>query len=112
MVEGFTPIRTLLLRVLRADGYDAVGAARAVRAVDRCRTEHFDLLVTGSEARGGAGVDIARAAREQNPNIAVLLMSASPEAPQGFDADDPRGGYLEKPVDIDQFSREVRRLLG
>lgn len=111
VVEDFGPGRTLAIRVLTAEGYDVVGAAGAVDALEWCRTEHFDLVVTETEVAGGSGAEVARGALAMNPQVAVLFVTGCPEFDPELDIAAERVGLLHVPVDIDELTGEVRRVL-
>ena len=61
--------------ILRTEGYHAVPATSAGQALDAFEREGFDLLVTDFRMPGMSGLELARAVRDRNPQIPIIVMS-------------------------------------
>ena len=78
LVEDDAPLRDVLARSLRADGYDVVEASKGGDAVLKWETRQapFDLLVTDMTMPGGmTGVELARRFRADVPGLRVIVIS-------------------------------------
>ncbi len=82
------------------------------RAAERLAAETFDLLITDVRMPGLTGVDLLRLARQHNPEICVLVLTAYPTVESAVEtmklgATD----YIVKPFLPDDLRATVRRLL-
>ena len=85
----------------------------AQEAIDRIRSEEFDLIVLDSWLPNGSGIDLCREVRKFNADIPIMFFSgdARPDAIR----DGMAAGanlYLTKPVTGDEFMAAVNKLTG
>jgi len=111
VVEDFVSFRSLVVRVLGSEGYEAVGAGTVSDATALCASEHFDLLITDYTVPGGTGTEIAREAFDAMPDLRVLFMSGGLESTLDLDVPGARTAFLQKPFDLDVLTAVVRELL-
>jgi two-component system, OmpR family, response regulator MprA len=112
VVDDDAPIRRMLDRALRAEGYDvatAVDGGDALAAVERSAP---DLVVLDVAMDGVDGLAVCRRLRAKGLSLPVLLLTARDAVPDrvaGLDAgaDD----YLVKPFATDELLARVRALL-
>ena len=106
----------LLLGTLRAsleatDGITVAGSAGSAEQA-RSVTAHYDVLLTDISLPGDDGVRLARTAKEQRPELGVLLLSAHafPSVLAHLDAFSGGWGYLLKDsvTDIEEVARAIR----
>lgn len=62
--------------VADADLGDAVVAASGARALEALASDHFDLMITDMRMPGMNGNELIRRARETDPSLPVIVMSA------------------------------------
>ena len=114
IVEDEPAIREIVRLHLSLAGFETeeVGDGRA--ALDRLRSERFDLVVLDVMLPGVDGVTLCRALRSVGPNqrAAVLMLTArdtEPEKVMGLEsgADD----YLTKPFGVREFMARVTAIL-
>jgi CheY-like chemotaxis protein len=80
VVEDHAPLCELLVRVLNGLGHETQGAISALEALDALENNRFDCIVTDYDLRDRmTGIDIARIAKEKDPNVRILLVSGTPE---------------------------------
>lgn len=101
LVDDSRVQRRILSLSLKRDGYDVIEAASGQEALDICRDDPPDLILSDWMMPGMSGLEFCRAFRElstENYGYFILLTSKSEktEVAQGFDAgaDD----FLTKPV--------------
>jgi len=92
-----------LLELLRKTGYSAAGALHLETASSLVRTIPFDLLVTSVRPGADTSLDLIRLAREQQPGMAVIAITAAHD--EAVEEECLRLGvtYLLKPVDMPPF---------
>lgn len=88
-------------------------AASGHEALDRLRSERFDLLITDVRMPGLNGVDVLRKARGIHPGLPAIVISAYDESEALFlSLDDSfRMRYMEKPVDPLAFLANIEKAL-
>ncbi|MBI4624780.1 MAG: sigma-54-dependent Fis family transcriptional regulator [Verrucomicrobia bacterium] len=82
------------------------------RAAERVVNESLDLLITDVRMPGVGGVELLRIAREHDPSLAVLMLTAYPTVKTAVEA--MRLGavdYIVKPFQPEELLALVRRLL-
>ena len=62
--------------ILREEGYYAVPAGNAAKALEAFEHDDFDLVVTDFRMPGMSGLDLARAIRGRSPEFPVIVISA------------------------------------
>jgi DNA-binding NtrC family response regulator len=85
---------------------------RSSHAVERLRTEHFDVLLTDINMPEVTGIELLRIARHYQPHLSVLVFTGLPTVETA--ADSFRLGavdYLEKPFAPQRLLAIVNRLL-
>lgn len=84
IVEDEFLIRMTLSEALADEGFTVVEAASATEAMEMLQAgPGIDLLLTDIQLPGGDGRQVARQAREVNPNIPVVYMTGRPDGDDG-----------------------------
>jgi DNA-binding NtrC family response regulator len=104
LVEDDNGVRTTLLTFLDLEGYkvEAVSSTRA--ALEKLSEHSFPVVISDIYLDERTGLDVLRAAKEQNPECRVILMSARGSMETVMAA--TRGGafeYLAKPFELDDL---------
>lgn len=114
IVEDESSIREIIRLHLSLAGFETEEVADGRAALDRLRTDRFDLVVLDVMLPGVDGVTVCRTLRSGGPNqrAAVLMVTArdtEPEKVLGLDsgADD----YVTKPFGIREFMARVTAVL-
>lgn len=110
VVEDDSSVRSNIVTCLELEGFtvDAVGSTR--EALLRLAQEHYPIVLSDIYLDERTGLDVLRAARENNPSCAVILMSGRGSMETVMAA--TRGGafdYLAKPFDLDDMIEKIRR---
>ncbi|MEW6749402.1 MAG: sigma-54 dependent transcriptional regulator [Candidatus Latescibacterota bacterium] len=104
--------REALAGYLRKRGYGVLVAASGQAGVEALRTHAVDLVLTDLRLPDLDGIGVLREARQLNPEIEVVMVTAYGSVGGAVEA--MKGGafhYLEKPVDLDELDVVVRRAL-
>src|SRR5215216_4764700 len=114
IVEDEASIREIVRLHLSLAGFETVEVGDGHAALNRLRTDRFDLVVLDVMLPGVDGVSLCRALRAAGPNqrAAVLMLTArdtEPEKVIGLEsgADD----YLTKPFGVREFMARVTAVL-
>ena len=112
VVEDDAELRELFRQVLGKNGYQAVGAADGVQALDALDNDYYDLIISDVMMPVMDGYELVRQLREAGITIPVLMITAK----DGFD--DMRTGFLSgtddymvKPVNVNEMVLRVSALL-
>lgn len=106
---------TLILKrgLERLSGLDITTASKGSEALALLAERHFDLLITDYSMPGMTGLDLAREALHNDPDIAIVFVTAfnSPDLQReakvlGVER------ILDKPMRLDEIRQIVRDLLG
>lgn len=118
MAEDDSELRSLLTSLLRRDGFDVTDApdGTAVRellhAVAEGRAVTPDLVVMDIRMPGCSGIELLGELRRAGWSAPVVLMTAFGDAAVHRDASAAgANAVLDKPFDLDDLRREVRRLM-
>jgi DNA-binding response OmpR family regulator len=75
LVEDDDPVRELIGRALRANGFEVVAAASGEEALDLEPTRPVDLLLSDVMLPNQNGFEVASQIRRRSPHIPVIFMS-------------------------------------
>jgi signal transduction histidine kinase/HAMP domain-containing protein/ActR/RegA family two-component response regulator len=113
VVEDERMIRELVVRALRARGYQVLQAADGKEALEVAAAHEgeIDLLLSDVVMPRMGGPEAARRLKEERPDLRCLFMSGYP-AEQMFGAGAPEGSeFVPKPLTPDEVCRRIRTLL-
>jgi len=110
IVEDDAAVRTTLVTFLELEGYavDAVSSTR--EAIQRLNETTYPVVITDIYLDERTGLDVLEAARQKNPECAVILMTARGTMETVMAA--TRGGafdYIAKPFELDQILETLKR---
>jgi len=114
LVEDEAPIRELLRLHLSLAGFDIDEVADGTAALERVRSEKFDLIVLDVMVPGLDGITLCRAIRSQSINMAsaVLILTArGSEADKVLGLESGADDYLTKPFSIREMVARVGAIL-
>jgi len=110
VVDDEPPIRQLLRRSLEAESFhveEAPNGESALRLI-QARAEPFDLVLTDLSMAQIDGRQLSETLRRYRPSVAVLCMSADPDAVPYIEASDAPVRVLLKPFTAEDLYHAVR----
>jgi DNA-binding NtrC family response regulator len=112
VVDDEPRILNLLHSLLKAEGLDVTSEKSGAAAIERLRSQRFDLLVTDIRMSPVDGMEVFRSARVDQPDMPVILLTAYGSVETAIEAM-KKGAfdYLTKPFKVDELLITVRRAL-
>jgi len=105
--------RSLLDSFLAGQGFKTVVVDSGERALEKLRSEPFDMMVSDVRMPGISGLETMRLARKEHAHLPILLVTAFADIRDAVDAiRDGAVDYLSKPIDLDQLLAAVRKATG
>ena len=112
VVDDDDPVRVMLSRLLRTQGYSVSQAANAAKAHEALDAQRPDLVISDIVMPGESGIELRRSIAERWPELPVILISGySAEGPAEFAARMPNTVFVQKPFAADYFLALVERTL-
>ncbi len=110
VVDDETAILETLSILFRGEGYDVVTADSGARALEALEEERPDIVLTDIRMPGASGLDVLSRAREVDPEMAVILMTAQASLQSAMRAvNEGAYYYLQKPFGNDELLAICRR---
>ncbi len=97
---------------LADQGYACTAETSPVRSLELIRTQHFALLITDMRMPEVNGMELVREAKRQDPDIAIVVVTAIQEVASAIDA--MRAGaddYVVKPFHLSEIGTAAARAL-
>ena len=113
VVDDEPSVRELVRRMLEAEGFhveEATSGESALRLV-QARAEPFDLILTDLSMPRIDGRQVSETLTRYRPSVAVLCMSADPDAVPYIESSDTPVRVLLKPFTSDDLYHAVRDAL-
>ncbi len=112
VVDDDDPVRVMLARLLRTQGYSVLQAAHANEARALLDQRRPDLIISDIVMPGDSGIELRRDVLERWPDLPVILISGySAEGPAEFAARTSNTTFVQKPFAADQFLALVESTL-
>ena len=113
-IEDNVDNRTLIRRILSAEGYQVVEAGDAKEALEKLKTFHPDMILMDINMPEVDGYTLTSQIRnlagfESTPIVALTANVMRGDRERSLEAG--CDGYIQKPIDIDQFAREIARFM-
>ena len=110
IVEDDPSVRNTMVTVLELEGYQPEAVASTREAIERLAAEPYTIVISDIYLDERTGIDVLHAARKQNPDCAVILMTGRGSMETVMAATE--GGafeYLAKPFEMAQMLETIRR---
>lgn len=104
--------RDLLADALQREGYDVVTAVDGAAALALLKQHRIDLVVSDVQMPGSTGLELLEAARRDDPEISIVLITSYADPSGAMDAiANGAADYLRKPVDVIALRTTIARAL-
>jgi len=110
LVEDDAGVRTTIVTCLECEGYPIEPVATTAQAMAKLEDTPYPIVISDIYIDERTGLDVLKAARERDPDCAVILMTARGTMETVMEA--TRGGafdYIAKPFDLDRLVEAVQR---
>ncbi len=110
IIDDEGDIRYLYATELEEDGHDVTTACNSSEALEKIRSQRYDLVVLDIKLDQESGLDLLQEIGRVKPDIPVILCSAYSSYKDDFSswlAD----AYIVKSSNLDELKQEVRRIL-
>ena len=113
VVDDEASIRDLLTQTLTLADYVVDAAADGAEALDRMKTQAYNLLVTDLRMPGLDGLSVINEARRINSELPVIVITGFSTETSAIDAANIGvSGYLTKPIKVPKVLEVAARALG
>jgi DNA-binding NtrC family response regulator len=103
----------LFIEVLEGEGYEVRKAHSGEEALERLRSEAYDLLLVDVRMPGITGLDVTRIMRQEQPDLPVIVMTAFGSIETAVEAiHEGAFDYVSKPMNLDELKKIVSKALG
>ncbi len=105
--------RSLLTSFLASQGFATVTVDSGEQALATLRQGNIAMMISDVRMPGISGLETLRRARQEHPQLPVLLVTAFADIREAVDAmRDGALNYLSKPIDLDELLAQVRHATG
>jgi len=125
IVDDDRKLLSVLTSLLVEDNHDVTACNNGLEAIEKCRQEKFDLLISDLMMPGASGLEVLKEARKLYPDILVILITGFASIESAVQAiRDGAYDYITKPFKLEEIKivvnnaqerihlvRENRRLL-
>ncbi len=112
IVDDERSMRELLEYMLSKEGYNIDLAENGRKAVEAIQASDYDLVLSDIKLGDLTGLDVLRAAKQKNPNIVVIMISAFASTETAVEAmNDGAYDYVPKPFDNDELKETISNAL-
>ena len=105
----------MLQRKLKREEYDTEIADSGKAALDKLKTDHFDLVVTDMRMPGMMGDELIQEVKKIDPDLPVIIITAYADLKDAVELITSRQAfyYFEKPIieKFDEFKRQIDNAL-
>jgi DNA-binding NtrC family response regulator len=110
VIDDTEIIRTLLVDVLRTDGYDVKHADNGIDAVKMAESTAFDLVFTDMHMPKQNGLATARKLNEINSKTMVIVTDSYPDKLEEVEMHENIVGTICKPFDLTELRSLLNRV--
>jgi NADH-quinone oxidoreductase subunit E len=113
VVEDEAIMRESLRDWLTDSGYQVETTDEEEKALKMIGEQDFSILILDLRLPGGDGIDLLRQAKERQPKIKGIIITAFPSVPTAVEAmKEGAVDYLTKPFDLNRLEESIQKTLG
>ncbi len=112
VVDDDRDMREFLDIMLTGEGYQVTCMGEPEKALQRCKKESYDLVITDLKMPRMDGIEFLRQVKDMSPETLVILITAYASGETAVSAmKEGAYDYIEKNFDIDEISKIIRGAL-
>jgi len=112
VVDDDQGMREFMEIMLVQEGYDVTSIGEPVKAIDLCRENAFDLIITDLKMPKISGIDFLKVIKDQRPDAIVILITGYASGETAIKAmKEGAYDYVEKGGSIEELKKVVRSAL-
>ncbi|MFZ2398971.1 MAG: sigma-54 dependent transcriptional regulator [Smithella sp.] len=112
VVDDDQGMREFMEIMLVQEGYDVTSIGEPVKAIDLCRKNAFDLIITDLKMPKISGLDFLKVIKDQRPDAIVILITGYASGETAIKAmKEGAYDYVEKGGSIEEIKKVVRSAL-
>jgi two-component system response regulator PilR (NtrC family) len=112
VVDDDQGMREFMEIMLVQEGYDVTSIGEPVKAIDLCRKNAFDLIITDLKMPKISGLDFLKVIKDQRPDSIVILITGYASGETAIKAmKEGAYDYVEKGGSIEEIKKVVRSAL-
>jgi two-component system response regulator PilR (NtrC family) len=112
VVDDDQGMREFMEIMLVQEGYDVTSIGEPVKAIDLCRKNAFDLIITDLKMPKISGLDFLKVIKDQRPDAIVILITGYASGETAIKAmKEGAYDYVEKGGSIEELKKVVRSAL-
>lgn len=113
VVEDEAIMRESLRDWLTDAGYQVETAEEGEKALRMIGERDFSILILDLRLPGGDGIELLRQAKDRQPKIKGIIITAFPSVPSAVEAmKEGAVDFLTKPFDLNRLEESIRKTLG
>ena len=112
VVDDEDQLRQILTRVMRGDGFRCIEARCGTEAIEQLRRHPVSLMLSDLRMPGMDGMELLRRAREQHPDIAIVMITGAPDIEDAVHClANGAMDYLMKPFHLEEVRLRVAKAM-
>lgn len=112
VIEDKESMTKMLRDALEAEGYNVISAQDGLQGINQIKGNRIDLILTDLKLPKKDGIDILKAAKEENQLMPVIVMTAYGSVETAVTAmKEGAFDFITKPFDIDHLLMLIKRAL-
>ncbi len=113
VVDDDPEMRSLLNDELSDEGYEVIQAEDGSEAALKMKKESFNLLITDMRMAKGGGLELLDSAKEFNPGMPVIVITAFGDWPALMNAyEGVVFAFISKPFKMNELKAAIKKALG
>jgi DNA-binding NtrC family response regulator len=112
VIEDKESMTKMLRDALEAEGYNVISAQNGLQGINQIKESRIDLVLTDLKLPEKDGIDVLKAAKEENQLMPVIVMTAYGSVETAVTAmKEGAFDFITKPFDIDHLLMLIKRAL-
>jgi len=112
VVDDDPSVRGVVVRALKAEGFDVRAASSGIEALIAIEKRRFDMMFLDIKMPGMSGFQVLSEMNKKHPDTVVVMLTASTGlSPQELANQKEAFAYLTKPCNLNEVTRVAHQVL-